>query len=179
MGVTVHGSFPLMKQMVRAMGNPETVLPAVGAEALRLVTMGFEKEKDPRGKAWAPFRRWHIKTKRFSGEVATRDGKLLQNSGLLKNSFRYVVGGRTVTVLTDIPYAGTHQFGATIKPKSGNLLSFKVGGPNGRRFRRFAKSVKVPARPMVPTDSGISATWAWSIRFAIVKALRAEASRAR
>lgn len=179
MGVTMQGpGIQKLRNMVARLENPTPILNAVGKESLRLVTKAFEDEKAPSGVAWKPFRQWRVKTKGGQVSVPTRTGKVLNRTGHLKRSFRYETSGRRVTVFTDVFYSPTHQFGATIRPKKAKLLAFTVGGRWGQKYRMFAKSVQIPARPMLPSGDTVPAAWSWRIRFAIVAAMHAEVARA-
>lgn len=179
MGVTMQGlDIRKMRDMVARLENPAPILNAVGKESLRLVTKAFEDEKAPSGTPWKPFRQWRVKSKGAEMSVPTRTGKVLNRTGHLKRSFRYETSGRRVTVFSDVFYAPTHQYGATIRPKRARRLAFTVGGRWGRKYRMFAKEVHIPARPMLPNSGSVPPSWAWHIRFAIVAAMRAEVSRA-
>lgn len=65
----------------------------------------------------------------------------LYGQGTLMDSIHYQVSGDLVLVGSNLIYAATHQFGATIKPKNGKTLSWKIGGQSV-----FAKKVNIPAR---------------------------------
>jgi phage gpG-like protein len=82
--------------------------------------------------------------------------KPLVASGGLSQSIRYQVtdGGASVEVGTNIPYAATHQFGATIRPKSKKALA--IPQPDGSV--RLVKKVTIPARPFLGFSEGDKAT---------------------
>ena len=79
---------------------------------------------------------------------------ILFQSGALDDSIHHEVGGSEVEVGSNMVYAGIHQYGGEIIPKSKNALAFSVGG----EFV-LAKKVTMPARPYV----GISAANATEI----------------
>ncbi len=80
-------------------------------------------------------------------------GKTLVDSGGLEGSVRSEVSDDSVTTGIDgltesARYAYVHQNGMVIKPKKGDFLVFPA--PDGTL--RFARSVRIPARPMVGID---------------------------
>lgn len=91
----------------------------------------FDKEIDPDGKPWQ--KSWRAKV---------QSGKTLQNTGRLRDSIHKVVKGNSVSLATNVIYAGTMQNGAVITPKNGKFLTFRT--PTGGWVR--LRSVKIPAR---------------------------------
>lgn len=92
----------------------------------------------------------YIKQRKLSGQV------LKVRSGRLRNSIASsvsIIGKAVVGVVgTNVPYAKTHEFGATITPKRGKYLAIPIGGaltpagvPRGRP-RDFADTVVVNTR---------------------------------
>jgi len=67
---------------------------------------------------------------------------MLRETGRLLGSLSRRADGNRVVVGTNVIYAAIHQFGGTIRPKSGGRLAFRLG-----RTRVFARSVSIPARP--------------------------------
>jgi phage gpG-like protein len=80
----------------------------------------------------------------------------------MRNSIDKQISGNTLQVGTNVCYALTHQFGATVtagKPTGSNLcgytpknaprLAWSAGGAI-----HFAKSVTIPARPFMPVQPG-------------------------
>ena len=57
------------------------------------------------------------------------------------NSIHYQISGNLLLVGSNLIYAATHQFGATIKAKNAKSLSWKVGDQS-----IFVKQVVIPAR---------------------------------
>lgn len=94
------------------------------------VQMNFRRGISPQGQKWAPLK--------------SRAGQPLRDTGRLMRSVDYVANRDEVVIGTNVKYGPTHQFGAVIRPKNGNLLRFKVGN----RFV-FAKKVTIPARPFI------------------------------
>lgn len=113
----------------------------VGAEALAQVQLGFRESRDPYGRAWAG--------------LVLRSGKPLLDTGRLRNSFSAQVTSTGFEIGTAVRYAATHQGGATITPKKGKFLKFRVG----RRGRFYQlKQVTIPRRQMVP-ERELGAIW--------------------
>ncbi|WP_334128277.1 phage virion morphogenesis protein [Sneathiella sp.] len=113
----------------REIGRADTtpLMQEIGEELRTSVDFRFENEEDPDGNAWLPI---------------SRDGPILQKSARLRRSITYKATRRKVRVGTNVIYAGVHQYGAVIKPKSAARLAFKIGD---RMI--FAKQVTIPARP--------------------------------
>lgn len=65
----------------------------------------------------------------------------LVGDGTLMRDIHYQISGDLLLVGSNLIYAATHQFGATIKPKNGKSLSWKIG-----EISIFVKQVKIPAR---------------------------------
>ena len=111
----------------------------IGQEAASLVDLTFVESKDPWGRPWEPLK--------------FRDGQPLLDTGthLASTVNHKVDGDDSVTVGVAASFAATHQFGATIKPKSAKRLVFQ---PRGFPHPIFAKQVTIPARPFMPIREG-------------------------
>lgn len=117
---------------------------ALKEEALRQIKLGFRQSRDPYGNPWK--------------KLQFRKGQPLRATGRMQNSFTAVGQGEGVFVVgTNVMYAGTHQEGKVIVPKTKQFLAFRVptyarggkGAKNGERWV-FAKKVTIPKRQMVP-----------------------------
>lgn len=95
----------------------------------------FDTETAPDGGSWAPSRR-----------AREQGGKTLTDSARLKSSITNRASATDAEVGTNVIYAGIHQFGGTIRPKSGEFLTFAL--PGGLGFRRV-REVTMPARPFL------------------------------
>lgn len=113
-----------------AVADLTPVLDEIGQTLVTSVNMRFARGTGPDGEAWAP--------------LTTGETPILVKSGRLRDSITHAVTGDSVTVGTNLLYAATHQFGATIKPKNAKALAFTVGG----KFV-MAKTVQIPARPFL------------------------------
>lgn len=72
-------------------------------------------------------------------------GPTLFDSGRLAASITHIAGRTSVEIGSNLIYAGTHQEGATIVPKSADVLSFRL--PNGQFVQ--VDQVTIPARPFL------------------------------
>jgi phage gpG-like protein len=128
----------------------EAVLTQAGDTLIDLISLTFTDQEDPWGAAWAPL------------SPLSRSGQALLDTGRMRNSIDKQISGNTLQVGTNVCYAMTHQFGATVtagKPTGSNLcgytpknaprLAWSAGGAI-----HFAKSVTIPARPFMPVQPG-------------------------
>lgn len=122
------------------MGNTQPVMAAIGTELVGSTHQRFITQTDPDGQAWQTLNTDYAATKRNS--------RILTESSRLRDSINDQAGQDEVRVGSNVIYAGVHQEGATIEPKNGDYLWFRIGD---RLIR--AKSVTLPARPYL----GISA----------------------
>lgn len=181
MGVSKKGSLKAVASQVRRMGTTIDIAKAVGSEILALVDMGFENETDPYGAKWKKFRTFRVKRKKQWVEVPTRTGKLLQLSGVGRNSFKMAVlplASPTIRVFASVRYMNVHQTGKVINARPGGLLHFSVGGARGRSFRTAAKSVTIPRRMMVPQAGSCPPIWRRAIAEATQEAIQAKLGKA-
>jgi phage gpG-like protein len=125
-------------------------------EGISLVQRGFQTTTNPYGKKWEP--------------AKYRAGQVLSDKRLLRNSFtRGSISATEFTIGTNRIYAKTHQYGATIVPKTAKRLVFKIqiatrvkANKRGKRAAVmgtvFAKKVVIPQRMMMP-ESDLPQTW--------------------
>lgn len=135
-------------------------LANVAEEAIELIREGFSSETDPYGAKWA--------------ELKSRSGRILQDTGGMRNSFhRTSLSDTETTVGAGKDYARYHQDGTS--GRKFDSSRFQVVNRNGR-FKSKAKAAKakrsvlvrqlnfkagggaIPARKMVP-DSYIPSEW--------------------
>lgn len=102
------------------------------------IQLGFRRQQSPDGKGWLP---------------TLRGGQILRLTSRLRDSIDYAAGGDSLAIGTNVTYAPTHQFGATISAKRAPYLRFRIGD---RWVSK--KRVTVPARPFLPTD-GLPDDW--------------------
>ena len=122
------------------------LMRGIGASLAEEIRAGFKDSRDPYGNPWAPLK--------------LRRGKPLLDTGRLRNSINYKVtrsGGTVSEVIvgTNVFYAKTHQFGATIVPVYAKMLAYKV---RGRKGTIFSKKSVIPPRPFLPLN-GLPPSW--------------------
>jgi len=121
------------RDLAAAGKDTEPLADKIGGAMVTSVGMRFEAEQAPDGTPWKKTR---------------RGGKILQDQGNLSDSITHAATKDSVAVGTNLIYAGTHQFGAVIKPKNAKMLAFKIGGG-----MVFAKQVTIPARPFLGVNA--------------------------
>lgn len=135
MSLSVRDSLdPALRKMAGQVADKRPILEAVG---LQLVSIAQRSFNDPalRAAPWAPLKGATLAAKIKAGKSTA----ILKRDVVLARSWRVAgLTASTVTVATDRPYAGYHQFGA---PRAG-----------------------IPARPMLPfiggPESAVLAPWA-------------------
>jgi phage gpG-like protein len=130
---------PALEEMLRRGEDLHPLMDRWGGALASLVQQGFVSGQSPYGVPWAALK--------------LRQGQPLRDKGALMNSITW--NAATDSVLLGPAFgpsskgAAVQQFGATIKPKSGSFLRFKV---NGRWYS--LRQVTIPARPYLPTQQG-------------------------
>ena len=97
-------------------------------------------------------------------------GQPLRDTGRLQRSITSQVQGDAAVVGTNVRYARTHQFGATILPKNAKFLAAPVGGGG----IHFLKKAVIPSRPFMPLVAGgvqLPPAWARSALNAMAKSM--------
>lgn len=118
----------------------------LGEEAMKLLDDEFRDSRDPYGSAWKP--------------ISSRSGQPLRDTAThLQNSLHYQADEHGFAISTAWEGAAVHQYGATIVPKNGKALVFRVrGAPTASNARGkpsdliFARKVTIPARQYIPED---------------------------
>jgi len=135
----------LIRQMDQLGSRKPELLRDLAAEGLARVQEGFEQGRAPDGSTWAP--------------LALRQGQPLLDTGRLRSSITYALTSSGFSLGTAVAYASIHQYGGTIRAKSGGVLKWQVGG---RWYT--AKSVVIPARPFLPIGGRVSDEWTRAFR---------------
>lgn len=141
-------------------GDQSKALGALGNALANRVRMGFRLGRDPWGNPWKPL------------NPKFRTGQPLRDTGRLQRSITSQAQGDAVVVGTNVRYARTHQYGATIVPKSAQVLAFPVKAAGGGMA--FLKKATVPARPFMPMAGDqvqLPKSWARSGLSAMAKAM--------
>lgn len=117
-------------------GLVRAALVNIGQQMVKSTRARFAAGTDPSGAAWAKLNPEYAKGKRGT--------KILQEAGMrggLMGSITYRVAGSSVEWGTNKIYGAIHQFGGTIRPRSGEFLVFRLGGKTV-----FAHKVTIPKR---------------------------------
>ncbi len=139
---------------IKADFNPSKLLEVIGMRQLAWINENFVQEgRLLKAAGWD-------KLKASTLAMKAGRGAILQGSPPnLKRSFGYKVGGDSVVVGTEIPYAIYHEKGTApykIFPKgrgAGGANALKFMTSNGPIFRKFVNHPGLPARPMLPDES--------------------------
>jgi len=154
-------------KIIAAMGL-DTLLSLIGKRQLAWIDQNF-KDQGTENK-WKALRPNTVVGRRMGSS------SILQDKGLLKNSFTDVVIGDAVHVGTANQISKYHQDGTApydIRPKTKRALAFMTVG--GRIARRGVHHPGLPARPMLPTSAVAERIAIDTLEQAIDKAIAAGA----
>lgn len=119
-GVSIKGDFAKLMALgnrIQALSKAKFRIDLnrlLGAEALKLVQMGFRNSVDPDGNAWAPLKH--------------RNGKPLLDTGRLRSSFSAQSDWAGFTIGTNVSYAKFHQYGTSGRKKASTQRRFTGAG---------------------------------------------------
>jgi phage virion morphogenesis protein len=132
------GVLAALRGLSAMIGDPSAITRAIAALGESATRLRFRTQMAPDGTPWKPSLRAQVS----GGRTLTQDGHL---SGSI--SARHGPGFAEWGV--NRIYAAIHQFGGTIRAKSGKALRFRLAGG------KFAtvKAVKMPARPYLGISS--------------------------
>lgn len=126
---------PGLRRIARRVGDPKPILEAAG---LQLVSIAQRSFNDPsqRAAAWAP-----LQAKTLAAKIAAgKSTAILKRDVVLARSWRVVaLTSRDVTVGSDRPYAGVHQFGSPRKGIPARPMLPFVGGPESAQLAPWAR----------------------------------------
>ncbi|GAB4192574.1 MAG: phage virion morphogenesis protein [Thalassobaculales bacterium] len=114
--------------------HPGPLLELIGRHLVDSTVERFDREEAPDGTPWPKSR-----------AAVARAGRTLQDSRRLMDSIIHQVSGAVLDVGTNVIYGPPHQFGATIKPKTGEYLHFRLHDGSFRKVR----AVTLPPRPFL------------------------------
>jgi phage gpG-like protein len=109
----------------------------IGINLVENVRLRFSDQIAPDGTAWQP-----------SLRALKQGGDTLRDTGALLASLTHEVLADGVAYGTNLPYAPTLHFGATIKASGSDYLTFRVPGGGWAKKRE----VTIPARPFIGLD---------------------------
>lgn len=150
--MSLTGSFRELDRLIRfadRLRQPQFVeglVKNLGQAALNQIDESFAGQKDPWDRPWKPSRR----AEAVGGQTLRKSGRL-QRSMTARSALKTDPQGFEVG--TNVRYAATHQYGATIVPKAKKALRFRVG-----RAWVQTRRVVVPARPFIP-EPQLSPRW--------------------
>jgi len=142
---TVTGT---LNALVKAGEDLTPLMKILGQTGVSRIKMGFKRGVSPNGSGWAPLK--------------ARSGQPLRDTGRLMNSTAYKASKDKVFIGTNVFYAATHQFGATIKPSTEVHTTIAGVSSSGAGFLAFKgskgwvytkKEITIPARPFLPVDN--------------------------
>lgn len=123
-----------LRRMTALGERPRPIWDAIGQYGESSTRLRFKNQVAPDRKRWLP----SIRARVTGGQT------LVQKSRLLR-SITHSADNNGTSWGTNVIYAGTHQFGAVIKPKTAGALRFRI--PGGRFV--IVKKVTIPARPFI------------------------------
>lgn len=123
-------------EIAAAGDDTHQLMDDIGAYGVASTQERFVTAKSPDGQKWQP-----------SGRVKMAQGnaQTLVDRGHLRDSFSSLATSHSAIWGTNLIYAAPNQFGATIRPKNGKSLKFKIPGLGFRS----AQEVVLPARPFM------------------------------
>ncbi len=110
----------------------------IGINLVENARLRFSDEVSPDLIPWKP-----------SHRAVNQGGKTLRDTGNLMASLTHEVLSNGVAYGTNVPYATTLHFGATIKASGTDYLTFRVPGGGWAKKRE----VEIPARPFIGLDT--------------------------
>lgn len=148
-GVTID----VLNHIDTTLENPNALLADLGEYVAQSTQNRFRTSTAPDGSRWLPNSEstylgilgdHHTDAEgRLNNKGINRVGskRPLVGDGMLMRDIHYQISGDLLLVGSNLIYAAAQQFGATIKPKHGKSLSWKIGNVS-----IFAKQVVIPAR---------------------------------
>lgn len=122
----IRAKIDQLRGMTERLQNPQPAMEAGAQAVVKFVSDRFRTQTDPEGAAWTPLAE-STKARRRRGP-GRFNPRILQDTGVLKNSITAVAGPRSLTFGTNTPYAGFHQFGTRNAPRR----AFLPVGPDGQ-----------------------------------------------
>lgn len=111
----------------------QTAAAGIGGSLRESTTLRFQQSKAPDGSTWPKSQRVLL----FGGQTLILTGRLRDSIA----DAAPLLDATSVEVGTNVEYADPHQFGATIRPRTGRALNIPGIGPRA--------SVTIPARPFL------------------------------
>lgn len=118
--------------------SPRPIWDAIGQYGESSTRLRFKHQVGPDRKRWKP----SLRAQASGGQTLVLKARLLR-------SITHKADNQGTSWGTNVVYAGVHQFGAVIKPKSAAALRFRL--PGGGFVT--VKKVTIPARPFVGVNA--------------------------
>lgn len=194
--MSVTGDWSKLERALRELdklGSPTVMGIAAKNVAVAMTTevqLTFRKQQTPDGDKWAPLKRDRARNKKASKKNGkSSQGKILYNSGDLRNSITGIAAGDQVIVGTNVEYAPCHQFGTKGHKLASTRQQPVKSGAGFQTFISKAKAAKakgsvafrtlefkqgngaIPARPFLPLNT-LPEAWQNSAARVIVEVLK-------
>lgn len=131
--ITIQADSSPIEAVLNQLGNfdslKDRLFDEIGAGLVDSVQHRFLTGTDVDGNPW-----------KVSWRARMQGGETLRDTGRLMNSYTHNVLSSGVEVGTDVAYAPHLHYGATILPKSGQYITFAVGG----QYRKVKQSIIPP-----------------------------------
>lgn len=150
--MSITGSFRDLDRLIRNLqrlaqpGFARGLAANLGQAAINQIDESFAGQKDPWDRPWKP----SIRAETTGGQTLRRTARLQRS---MTSKAALAVSPQGFEVGTNVRYAATHQYGATIQPAKARALRFKIG----KKWVQAAV-VKIPARPFIP-EPELSPRW--------------------
>lgn len=127
-----------LRRMAGLGERPRPIWDAIGQYGESSTRLRFKNQAGPDRKRWVP----SIRARESGGQTLVQKARLLR-------SITHSSDNNGTSWGTNVIYAGTHQFGAVIKPKTAGALRFRM--PGGHFVT--VKKVTIPARPFIGVNA--------------------------
>jgi phage gpG-like protein len=127
-----------LRRMAALGERPRPIWDAIGQYGESSTRLRFKNQVGPDRKRWVP----SIRARETGGQTLVQKARLLRSN-------THSADNNGTSWGTNVIYAGTHQFGAVIKPKAAGALRFRM--PGGRFVT--VKKVTISARPFIGVNA--------------------------
>ncbi|MCZ4273312.1 phage virion morphogenesis protein [Maritalea porphyrae] len=136
-----------MTALIERIEDKQAAHMIIGQTLLNRHRQRFMDEVSPDGKKWAALSPLTLELRRSPIGILRDTGELMRSIHFKATSDKAEVGTNL-----NHPKVMTHQYGATIKPKSGKSLV--IPRSNGANRAVFIKQANIPARPYIGIGVG-------------------------
>jgi len=138
----IEQTLDVLEEMQARLRDMSPVLAVVGEDLKTFVDDRFDTATDPTGRQWQPLSAKTIARRRQG------TSNPLVDTARLRNSIAYRATPRTLTLGTNVPYAGPHQFGTATIPRRAFLpfnregTAFETEGLAGAELAQVIAAIK-------------------------------------